>query len=354
MTPTAFDIFSGAGGLSQGLHDAGFDVLGGVELLPHARETYLLNHSDAILFSDVRKITAKELLEKLNLNPGELDLLAGCPPCQGFSTMRTKNRATPAEDERNELIFDFIKVAEILLPKTIMVENVPGLLKDWRLAKAKRSLEKLGYHCKAAVLDAQNFGVPQRRKRMILMASRLGEIDLPESNIAKEKLKTVRAAIEQLPSPESTKIYLQQYRKKHTQVVKERIAKIPKNGGSRKALGDEQLECHKKLDGFKDVYGRMAWDKVAPTITKYCNNPSKGRFLHPEQDRAITLLEAALLQTFPKNYKFPQNLPDAKIAAMIGEALPPLFAKAQALHIKKHLSRHTAQPVEIKITAAKR
>lgn len=350
MKLTAFDIFSGAGGLSRGLADAGFHVLGGVELLPHARETYLLNHPGSILFEDVRKITADELLKKLNLKPGELDLLAGCPPCQGFSTMRTKNRAEPAEDERNELIFDFIKVAEILLPKAIMVENVPGLIKDWRLAKAKRSFEKLGYHCKAAVLDAQHFGVPQRRKRMILMASRLGEIDLPKSDTAKEEPKTVRSAIAELPHPENTETYLQQYRKKHTPVVKERIAKIPIDGGSRSALGEDQLECHKKLDGFKDVYGRMSWDKVAPTITKYCNNPSKGRFLHPEQNRAITLLEAALLQTFPRDYKFPKNLPDAKIAAMIGEALPPLFAKKQALHIKRHLKLHMPQSLKIKIS----
>ena len=348
MTHTAFDIFSGAGGLSHGLRDAGFHVLGGVELLPHARETYLLNHPESVLFSDVRAIDKDELLRQLNIKPGELDLLAGCPPCQGFSTMRTKNRAEPAEDERNELIFDFIKMAEILLPKTIMVENVPGLLKDWRLAKAKKRLQTLGYHCVSGILDAQDFGVPQRRKRMILMASRLGEITLPQAR--QQDKKTVRQTIHGLTTPEETDNYLQQYRKKHTQIVKERIAKIPKDGGSRSALGDDQLECHKKTNGFKDVYGRIAWDKVAPTITKYCNNPSKGRFLHPEQNRALTLLEAALLQTFPEDYLFPQHLPDAKIAAMIGEALPPLFAKAQALHIKKHLEHAQHQPVTIKIS----
>ncbi|MES0491296.1 MAG: DNA cytosine methyltransferase [Leptospirales bacterium] len=339
MKLKAFDIFSGCGGLSRGLHDAGFDVLGGVEILPHARETYFLNHPGSVLFSDVRNIQSKDLLDQLQIERGELDLLAGCPPCQGFSTMRTKNRAAPAEDERNELIFDFIRMVDFLLPKTVMVENVPGLLKDWRLAKAKQHLKDLGYYCKAGVLDAQKFGVPQRRKRMILMASRFGEIELPEGN--EQQSKTVKQTIGNLTPPEKSKVYLQQYRKKHTQVVKDRIKRIPKDGGSRSALGDDQLACHKRINGFKDVYGRMAWDKVAPTITRFCNNPSKGRFLHPEQDRAITLLEAALLQTFPKKYKFSSTLNDSQIAGMIGEALPPLFAKKQALHIKKHIIQTT-------------
>jgi DNA (cytosine-5)-methyltransferase 1 len=335
MKYKAFDVFSGCGGLSQGLHDAGFEVLGGVEILSHARETYLLNHPNSILFCDIRNIQPDELFSRLQIKRGELDLLAGCPPCQGFSTMRTKNRTEPAQDERNELIFNFIKLAEILYPKTIMVENVPGLLKDWRLAKAKKKLESLGYDCIAGVLDAQNFGVPQRRKRMILMASRIGKIELPQGHV--QKVVTVEKIIRNLTSPEKTKNYLQQYRKKHSPVVLDRIKKIPKDGGSRSALGEDQLNCHKKMNGFNDVYGRMAWGKVAPTITRFCNNPSKGRFLHPEQDRAITLFEAALLQTFPKDYIFPNTLNDSQIAGMIGEALPPLFAKKQALHIKRHL-----------------
>jgi len=340
MKLKAFDIFSGCGGLSQGLQDAGFEVLGGVELLPHARETYLLNHPEAILFADVRNIESADLLNKLQIKRGELDLLAGCPPCQGFSSMRTKNRSEPVEDERNELIFDFMRIAEILLPKTIMVENVPGLLKDWRLAKVKRKLEELGYQFKAGKLDAQDFGVPQRRKRMILMASRLGVIELPRSDT---KRVSVREAIGNLTSSQFSDNWLHQYRTKHTKAVLDRIKKIPKDGGSRSDLSnEEQLPCHKRYpSGFRDVYGRISWDKVAPTITRFSNNPSKGRFLHPVANRALTLYEAALLQSFPKTYKFPTNITDNQIASMIGEALPPLFAKEQALHIKQHLVENT-------------
>lgn len=124
----------------------------------------------------------------------------------------------------------------------------------------------------------------------------------------------------------------------HSKTVMDRISRIPKNGGSRSALGDDQLECHKRYPyGFRDVYGRMKWNDVAPTITRSCVNPSKGRFLHPEQDRAITLYEAMRLQSFPPTYKFPRHLTMTQIASMIGEALPPKFAEAQARHIREHL-----------------
>jgi DNA (cytosine-5)-methyltransferase 1 len=333
---TAIDVFSGCGGLTRGLLDAGFEVLAGIEVCPLARSAYTLNYPGIHLFENVRAVNAGEIMKRFSLAKGELSLLAGCPPCQGFSRLRTLNRESPAADPRNKLIFDFVRLAEDLLPKTIMLENVPGLLTNWRLAEAKRRLHAAGYNCVAGVLNAATFGVPQRRKRMILLASRVGPIVLPAGGA---KVKTVRDVIGDIPTPKTSRKWLHKLCGSHSTEVLRRIQSVPRDGGSRAAWGiDNQLECHQNKNvGFRDIYGRMSWDKVSPTITRYCTNPSKGRFLHPTQDRAISVYEAALLQSFPRSYRFPRHASGPQIASLIGEALPPLFARAQAQHLLKHL-----------------
>lgn len=333
---TAIDVFSGCGGLTRGLVDAGFDVLAGIEICPIARSAYSLNYPQIHLFEDVRSVSASEIIKKFSLAKGDLSLLAGCPPCQGFSRLRTLNNESPVSDPRNKLIFDFVRLAEQLLPKTIMLENVPGLLTNWRLAEAKRRLRAAGYNCLAGVLNAATFGVPQRRKRMILLASRVGPVILPTGNA---RLKTVRDAIGDIPPPQKSRKWLHKLCATHSIEVSRRIESVPHNGGSRAAWGaDNQLKCHRKKEiGFRDIYGRMSWDKVSPTITRYCTNPSKGRFLHPVQNRALSVYEAALLQSFPRSYRFPRNASGPQIASLIGEALPPAFAKAQAAHLVNHL-----------------
>ncbi|MBV9008845.1 MAG: DNA cytosine methyltransferase [Verrucomicrobia bacterium] len=335
----AIDVFSGCGGLTRGLLDAGFEVLAGIEICPIARSAYSLNYPKIHLFEDVRSVSASDILEKFSLAKGELSLLAGCPPCQGFSRLRTLNNESPVPDPRNKLIFDFIRLAEGLLPKTIMLENVPGLLTNWRLAEAKRRLSAAGYNCVAGVLNAATFGVPQRRKRMILLASRMGPIILPSGNA---KIKTVRDAIGNIPSPQKSRKWLHKLRATHSAEVARRIESVPHDGGSRAAWGaGNQLKCHRNKEiGFRDIYGRMSWDKVSPTITRYCTNPSKGRFLHPVQNRALSVYEAALLQSFPRSYRFPRDASGPQIASLIGEALPPLFARAQARHLLEHLLAH--------------
>jgi DNA (cytosine-5)-methyltransferase 1 len=332
---TAIDIFSGCGGLSTGLRSAGFNVAAGIEIDKRARAVYALNHPHTILFEDVRLVSPDELLTSLNLNRGQLSLLAACPPCQGFSRMRTKNRRDPAPDPRNDLVFDVIRLIEGLQPLTAMLENVPSLKDDWRFGEATRRLEAAGYEWNCEIVDAADYGVPQRRKRMILMASRLGHIKIP---ISQSTRRTVRQTIGDLLPPEESNRPLHQLLAKHSEKVMDRISLVPHDGGSRKAWGEEaQLNCHKKMSGFKDVYGRMQWDKVAPTITRYCNNPSKGRFLHPTQDREISLFEAALLQSFPSSYVFPVSLGRGPLASMIGEALPPAMAEQHARHMFKHI-----------------
>jgi len=335
---TAIDLFSGAGGLSQGLSQAGFSVVGAIESVPVYAESYKMNHPATNLkISDITKVDPLEYMEELGLKVGELDLLAGCPPCQGYSTIGTRNRGQ-RNDPRNELVYEVLRFAIAFKPKSIMMENVPALDRDSRLKKLIDELEGIGYKVDHKVLKMSNYGVPQGRRRMIMLASRFGNIEVVKQELDEDKMATVRDAISFLPTAGSSNDPLHDKLGKPTDRVRRLIAMIPKDGGSRTDLGEEyQLECHKRTAGFKDVYGRMAWDKPSPTITGGCNNPSKGRFLHPEENRVITLREAALLQTFPSDYKFSFKAGKTGIAMMIGNALPPTFIEFHARSIIQHL-----------------
>lgn len=338
----AIDLFSGAGGLTVGLKQAGFDVALAVEVDEAACDTYRMNHSNVVLIeNDITKVAPKKIRNELGLKKGELDLLAGCPPCQGFSSLRTKNKSVSAVDKRNDLVFQYLKWVEEFLPKAIMMENVPALAKDKRIYKVIKSLKSLGYSIDdntVTVVNAADYGVPQRRKRMILLASKNGRIEHPKH--AKFK-KNVRDVLGSLLKPGKTGDILHDISERRTPKIKKIIELVPKNGGSRQDIPKKYwLDCHKRYpQGFKDVYGRMAWDDVAPTMTGGCTNPSKGRFLHPQQNRAITLREAALLQTFPKKYKFSMKKGKDGVALMIGNALPPEMIKRHAKAILTHLDR---------------
>ncbi|MCM8913220.1 DNA cytosine methyltransferase [Pseudomonas inefficax] len=340
MKPLAIDLFCGAGGLSEGLKAAGFKVLAGVELHPVAAETYRHNHPDHVLFEgDICDLDPMSLMKELELAPGELDLLAGCPPCQGFSTHRTRNKLPAVDDARNNLVFEYLKFVEVFLPKVVMMENVPALATDGRAHKILSTLKALGYVINSKTLQVKNaadYGVPQRRKRMILIASRFGVIAEPA--VVKEH-SSVSNYIADLPAPGEKNDALHDYFPVRTKKTQQIISLVPKNGGSRTDLPKEfWLPCHlRRNGGYLDVYGRMAWEKVSPTLTGGCINPSKGRFIHPEQDRAITLREAALLQTFPDDYYFSLGRGRDFAALMIGNALPPLFIEVHARKIRQHI-----------------
>jgi len=331
--PTAIDLFAGCGGLSLGLKQAGFDVLCAVEIDEQAEQTYKSNHPDVMSKrSDIRKVAAASLMRELNLKRGELDLLAGCPPCQGFSTLRTRNGSRRNRDRRNDLVNEMLRFARAFLPRSIMMENVPRLANHRSFRDLCNGLRKLNYTLKFDIKDAADFGVPQRRRRLILLASRGFDIRFAKFSRA---YRTVRQSIGDLPDVSVAKdpLHAKPIRQRSKKVA-DLIRDIPKNGGSRGDLPKtRQLECHKKSDGFRDVYGRMAWDKVAPTITGGCFNPSKGRFLHPVKNRTITMREAALLQSFPRSYRFDPNIGVEAIALMIGNALPPEFIRRHALEI---------------------
>jgi DNA (cytosine-5)-methyltransferase 1 len=326
------------------LTDAGFNVIGAVEIDPLSAETYAKNFPRVRLWRrDIRRVAAPEIMRRLDLELGELDLLAGCPPCEGFSTVRTLNGSRSPADPRNDLVLQISKFVRALRPKTILVENVPALTCDHRFARFVGVLNRLGYRTRYDIVDAATYGVAQRRRRMILVASILGE---PPSNPPPQEPVTVWQAIGRLPPAGWSGDPLHDHGETRSREIRELIARIPSDGGSRRDLPiRDQLSCHLACGGFRDVYGRMSWDAVAPTITGGCVNPSKGRFLHPEEDRAITLREAALLQSFPPDYHFSLSKGKYAAAVMIGNALPPKLVMHQASALRRHLKRCAAGQV---------
>lgn len=333
----AVDLFSGCGGLTLGLKQAGFKVVGAVEKDPLSVETYMKNHRKTTVWqSDIQDVRSTDVLRALKLRKGDLDMLAGCPPCQGFSTLVTKNGLHWIDDPRNILIYDFIRFVEGLMPKTIMMENVPDLAKTMRFKRFCTQLRELGYQFEYRILNVADYGVPQRRRRLVLLGGRFGAVSFPERDAIRH---TVRDALGTITSKRLLDDPLHDITDKRSPHIKDLIKKIPKDGGSRTDLPNrDQLRCHKKIDGFRDVYGRMAWDDVAPTITSGCINPSKGRFLHPTKNRTITLREAALLQSLPISYHISLRSGKYAAAAMIGNALPPEFARRHAASAKHHLN----------------
>jgi len=339
MELLSIDIFSGCGGLTEGMRQADFKTELAFEIDEIASKAYRLNHpGTTVITKDIRKVSIAEIKRKLNGK--KIHLLAGCPPCQGFSSIRRLNRVEPVADDRNNLIMEYVRLVKALKPYTIMMENVPGLMLCDLFKDALEILKDAGYKwMDYKVVNVKNYGVPQSRRRLVLVGSRLGEIEVAKPN---EKKQTVRQAIGSLPLPENSKDPIHKLFPKHKPHVQEQIEMTPKNGGSRKDLPKKYLlKCHEADNiGFNDVYGRLRWDDYSTTITGGCLNPSKGRFLHPEQNRCISAREAALLQSFPANYKFPPETPRANLALLIGNALPPNFSFIQSENIKQHIISH--------------
>jgi DNA (cytosine-5)-methyltransferase 1 len=200
----AIDLFCGCGGLTLGLKNAGFKVIAGIDSDKLAIETYKKNHSESKPYLEsIKKLSPKKIMRDLKLKAGELDLLAGCPPCQGFSTLRTLNGRKDIVDARNDLIFDFLRFIRVMKPKAIMMENVPALYGDLRLIEFKEALKRLGYEYDYKVRDAQHFGVPQRRRRFVMLAVKgCKNVTLPPPSQDKVYVKSV---LKGLTSPSKSK-----------------------------------------------------------------------------------------------------------------------------------------------------
>ncbi len=356
----AIDIFSGCGGVSCGLSLAGFKIKSAVEIERRAVDTYLsytpLNRVN-VLNEDICNLKGEQILKAAKIKKDDIYLFAGCPPCQNFSRQNPLNK-NKSIDERKKLLFEFLRLIEEIMPPFILMENVPGIKADFNKEILNEFLERLKkyYYVKEDILNAADYGVPQVRKRFVLHAvrndineelKRFGfSFDLPDAthdkrgNKGLQKWKTVREAIKDLPVIKAGEEYEDDgkiHNHKCAGLSKtnlKRIKTIRENGGSRNGLPDELvLDCHKKKDGngnvfsgHGDVYGIMDPDKPAPTITGGCLCYSKGRYGHYSQDRAISIREAARLQTFPDDFVFSNSLTDS--ALQIGNAVPIDLVKA--------------------------
>lgn len=363
----AIDIFSGCGGVSCGLSLAGFKVKAAVEIEKRAVDTYL-NYQPLrnvkVLNEDICNLSGKQILKAARIKGDDLYLFAGCPPCQNFSKQNPLNKKK-SEEERKKLLFEFLRIIEEVMPPFILMENVPGIKSDFNNAILSEFLQRLNvnYYVREDILNAADYGVPQTRKRFVLHAVRndiyneLNSIgfafDLPKATHGKngdnglKKWKTVKEAIDDLPAISAGEEYVDDGKIHNHKCAGlsaenlQRIKEIRKNGGSRKGLPEPLvLECHKKKDkngkmfsGHGDVYGIMDPSKPAPTITGGCLCYSKGRYGHYSQDRALSIREAARIQTFPDDFVFSNSLTDSAI--QIGNAVPIDLVKASGELFKK-------------------
>lgn len=334
---STIDLYSGSGAVTIALKKAGFNVIAAVDNNRTACETYRLNHRDVDLHEgDIRKISVKEVSALK-----EIGLLVVCAPCQPFSRQNQKRE----NDPRSKLILESLKYIKWFSPKLVFFENVPGLATSEEFTKLSKSLNKLRYKLsEVRLLDSADFGVPQRRTRCVLMASKSEEaIKLFNDFSPRRKKRTVLQAIGHLPhlkAGEKDPKDSMHSARNHKEIVLKRLSHIPKDGGSRSSLPAHlRLDCHKRMgnnQSYTDVYGRMKWNDVAPTLTTGCTDVTKGRFAHPEQNRAITLREAAILQGFPKSYKFSGS--SGGIAIQIGNAVPIGLISGLAPLMKKMIA----------------
>lgn len=321
--------------MTAALRSQGYRVLVAVDNDPVACKTYKLNHyRTRVVCDDITKVDPGAHPKFVGI--GKVDLLIVCAPCQPFSSQNRAHKDALKGDDRASLLLQAVKFAKALKPGVVFFENVSGLAAPYNkvlLDQLKSELAVAGYSLsEPRRIDAADLGVPQRRVRCVMVAAR-SEAALKQfekAALAPARM-TVREAIGHLPPLQSGEQFAPDalhFARTHQDIVLERLQHISKDGGSRSDLPERlELACHKgRTKSFSDVYGRMRWDDVAPTLTTGCTDVTRGRYAHPEQDRAITLREAALLQTFPPEYRFHGNA--AQVARQIGNAVPVRMLEA--------------------------
>ena len=335
---TCAEAFSGAGGVSLGLLNAGYTLLLGFDNDPICAETIFLNRrylQHPVMTAGIEDMLDGRLLDILGLEQGELFLLAGGPPCQGFSVQRIGSD----DDHRNDLVMLFVSLVQEVRPYYCLMENVPGISgkRGKRILElAIGELQRAGYWVHVAPLDAQDYGVPQRRRRIFMVGERydlgMAAFTFPEPITPEGHRITVRQTIGHLPSPpedgsDHSEVSLHR-RDRLSALNKRRLAALQPGQGREHLPYHLLADCHRidaDLIGHRNVYGRMEWNNVAPTITARFDSFTRGKFGHPEEVRSISLREGALLQTFPVDFQFAGTKVD--IARQIGNAVPPILAE---------------------------
>lgn len=368
---TVIDLFCGAGGLSEGFRQAGYRVLAGNDFFDAAGETFAATHREAkFLPGAIQQYSPEDFLEAAGLNPGELDVLVGGPPCQGFSVY---NHQRGLHDERSSLYLEYLRIVAGLLPNWVVLENVTGMTSAGGGAAVNAIIEglgKLGYKVEAKILRAEEYGVPQERRRLVFIGNRIGlPIEFPKQTHGPGLLPfvTIEAAIGDLPrlkngeengvmgySTEAKSEYQAELRggsnsvdnhaaAKLSKVNLERLKHIPQGGSWRDIPIDllpEGMKKAKRSDHTKR-YGRLRWDGLASTILTKCD-PHWGAYYHPDQDRTITVREAARLQSFPDWFEFKGSRTDQYV--QVGNAVPPMLGRAIAQVIRR-VSEEAREPM---------
>ncbi len=341
---SAIDLFCGIGGLSYGLKMSGIKVKAGIDIDETCEYTYSKNNKADFILQDISKITGKELLDKYWTEKSDIKLLVGCAPCQPFSSHSNK-RKNKENDPKWDLIKQFQRLIEEIDPEIVSMENVPNLANQNVFKEYCDFLVENNYHVYFEKVFLPNYGLPQKRRRLVLLASKLGKIKLIPFTHNPDNYKTTKDAISFLPPVKAGEINKDDplHRTYKLSPINLKRIKSSKPNGTWLDWDEElRLECHKKASGqtYKSVYGRMSWDEPSPTITTQFYNYGTGRFGHPSQNRALTIREGALLQTFPKDYIFHKKGDDikiAKIAVHIGNAVPVDLGYVIGKSIHQHL-----------------
>lgn len=342
---SAIDLFCGIGGLSYGLKKTGIKVKAGFDFDDKCQYAYEKNCKAKFIHADITDIQKNDITKYYK--EGDIKVLLGCAPCQPFSTYTLKGNKQ--KDTRWQLLYEFSRLIKETNPDIVSMENVPNLLnfkKEPVFENFVNELIKEGFYIWYDIVYSPDYGIPQKRKRLVLLASKKGKIKLIKPTHLPEEYVTVKDAIGHLEKINSGEASKKDFIHKASKISAKNLARIKQSipGGSWKRDWDKslQLNCHKKDTGktYVSVYGRMEWDKPSPTMTTFCTGIGNGRFGHPEQDRAISLREAAILQSFPDNYKFAKNKEELKfgqVSKQIGNAVPPRLGEIIGRSIIEHL-----------------
>jgi len=341
------DLFCGAGGLTHGFVKEGVPVVAGIDLDPACAFPYEANNPGIFIQTDIKQLTVDHLTQLFD--GADLRVLAGCAPCQPFSTYAQRYELD-GKDGKWGLLYEFARLAKGTRPDVITMENVPTVAKHEVFHDFVDTLKRLGYNVWFDVVDSSQYGVPQTRRRMVLLASRHGDIRMIEPTI--DKPKTVRQAIGRLRALSAGEAAPRDKLHVSSTLSEKNLKRIKVStpGGTWRDWPEHLVaDCHRAESGrtYPGVYGRMEWDKPAPTMTTQCYGFGNGRFGHPEQDRAITLREAAIIQSFPRDYAF---IPDdgevsfKVLGRLIGNAVPVELGRAIARSINSHLAEIAPQP----------